>query len=212
MLPVHLPNARRLASLLLLAAQDAGTLNLRFLGGKGSGNFKHEGRKGEVGGSAEGSIEGKERNARSLRSLKHFIPAPAGTQRHAEKNELRAAKMAGGKPLEGVLGADGKMHRNAPVDVVSHHGGRTQGIEVKTLINQENNKLTVRKNAGVLKTHWGRSNHASVHILAFDDRKKLGNPHYSGHDTYYRRGHGSFRLGSMIKVRNAAHLQELLSK
>lgn len=50
--PAIVGDPRRLARLLALAAARVGTL--RDLGGKGSGNFGHKGRPGEVGGSSSG--------------------------------------------------------------------------------------------------------------------------------------------------------------
>lgn len=185
------------ASLLLLA-------HLRVQGGKGSGNFGHGGRPGEKGGSGEGGE--KVRNERSLRALKAFIPVTREGQQKAEATEHYVAKVAGGKVIEGTIDPrTGKAFRNAPVDVVTTYGGRKQGIEVKTLLNQTNDKLTVRKAAAEKKTFWARSNHATVHIVAVDHRRgKSG-------QLYYRKGHGSFRLSSMTKVKGPSHLRKLLA-
>lgn len=179
-------------------------VQIRHAGGKGSGNWSHEGRPGERGGSGEGGV--KVRNERSKLALKHFVPVTAVGQRRAEENEKIIARMVGGRVLEGASDSRGVMQRNAPVDVVTNFGGRKQGIEVKTLLNQKNDKLTVRKDAGEKKTFWGNSNHASVHIVAVDNRPGKGG------QIYYRRGHGSFRLAGMTKVESAAHLRELLSE
>lgn len=176
---------------------------VRDLGGKGSGNYGHSGRPGERGGSSEGSgPTEKVRNARSLRALKAFIPIHAESQRYAEANEASVRKMVGGTRTEG----------NAPVDVEVIIDGRKKGIEVKTMVNNTNDKITMRKAAVEKKESWGRRNHASVHTVVLDDRGKLGHKDYSGHRLYYRRGSGSFRLGSMVKVESPAHLKELLSR
>lgn len=172
----------------------------RDLGGKGSGNYGHKGRPGERGGSGEGGD--KVRNERSKLALKHFKPADAQAQRHAEANELHIRKMVDGTRTED----------NLPVDVIATIDGKIKGIEVKTLVNQTNDKITMRAAAIAKKQAWARSNHATVHTVVVDDRKKLGNVGYSGHDIYYRKGYGSFRLRSMVKVTSAAHLKELLSK
>ena len=125
--------------------------------------------------------------------------------RFAEKQEGLIARMTGGRVVEGTKDAKGATKRNAPVDVITNFGGKRQGIEVKTLINQKNDKLTVRKDAGALKTEWRYQNHASVHMVAVDTRPGKHN------QIYYRKGHGSFRLGTMTKVKSAAHLRRLLS-
>lgn len=176
---------------------------LETLGGQGSGNFGHSGRLGERGGSAEGTGGGeKTRNARSLRALKAFIPITAANQRHAEKNELSVRNMIGGT----------RTDDNLPVDVVTTIKGRMHGVEVKTFINNTNDKITMRKAAIEKKVAWGRSNHASVHTVVIDDRDKFGSKHYSGHRIYYAKGSGSFRLNSLTKVTSPQHLKELLSK
>lgn len=171
------------------------------LGGKGSGNFGHAGRPGEKGGSGEGGAE-KVRNERSLRALKAFIPIHAESQRHAERNELDVRKMVGGQ----------RTDDNKPVDVITTINGKVKGIEVKTMVNNTNDKITMRKAAIEKKVAWGRANHATTHTVVIDDRGKLGNKGYSGHRIHYRKGPGSFRLSSMTKVNSAAHLKELLSK
>ena len=79
------------------------------------------------------------------------------------------------------------------------------------MINNTNDKITMRKAAVAKKEHWARQHHASIHTVVVDDRGELGNPGYSGHRLYYAKGHGSFRLGGMIKVTSPAHLRELLA-
>lgn len=188
---------------LRVRAQVSMLAYLRVMGGKGSGNFGHEGRPGEKGGSGEGgSVPDKVRNERSLRALKAFVAADATTQRYTENNELYIRTLVGGK----------RTDDNLPVDVITSVAGRTKGIEVKTMVNNTNDKITMRKDAIEKKVSWGRSNHASVHTVVLDDRGKLGNPGYSGHRIYYAKGSGSFRLGGMTKVTSTAHLKELLGK
>ena len=89
---------------------------------------------------------------------------------------------------------------------------KTKGIEVKTMIDNDNDKITMRKGAVEKKTAWMRRNHASVHTVVVDDRDKFGNKNFSGHRLYYRRGFGSFRLVNMIKVESPEHLKRLLSR
>ena len=184
--------------MLNLTPREAAQLVLTYLGGKGSGNWGHAGRPGERGGSAPGTG----RSERSERALRAFKPATADHQRHAEKNELKVRDMLGGELPSAY---------NAPVDVIVRIDGKLKGIEVKTLINNSNDKITVRAAALKNKQWWARSNRATIHTVVIDDRDKFGNT-YSGHRIYYARGSGSFRLSSMTKVENAAHLRELLSK
>lgn len=183
-------------------------LLVRALGGKGSGDFGHAGRPGAVGGSGEGGGGQKVRNEKSLRALKAFVPIHAEAQRHAEANEVSIRRMVTAPGWKATRTDD-----NLPVDVIIKlPDGRVAGIEVKTIINGKNDKITMRTAAIDKKDKWSKSNHASVHTVVVDDRERLGNGNYSGHRLYYRRGTGSFRVGAMIPVRNAAHLKELLSQ
>jgi hypothetical protein len=165
---------------------------VKTLGGSGSGNFGHAGRPGAIGGSGAGSAP--VRSEKSRRALKNFVPAYAAAQRQAEQNELTVRSMVGGTRTQG----------NAPVDVVVTIGGKVKGIEVKTLISNTNDKITVRKSAMEKKDQWAHANHASVHTVVLDDREKGHSP------LYYAKGHGSFRISAMTPVRDADHLKKLL--
>lgn len=178
-------------------------LALRELGGSGSGNFGHAGRPGEVGGSGSGDREKKNRSEKSLRALKAFKPANAAAQQHAEKNELEVRQMLGPKAK--------RTDDNLPVDVTTKVNGKAVGVEVKTLINNTNDKITMRAGAIEKKAAWEKENNGRVHTVVIDDRKRLGNAGYSGHRIYFREGYGSFRLSSMTPVRSAGHLQSLIA-
>lgn len=101
---------------------------------------------------------------------------------------------------------------NLPVDVIVRDGNKTIGIEVKTMLDNKAGKITMRSDALVRKAKWARSNHGSLHTLILDDRDKFGAVAklYSGHRVYYQKGVGSFRLSTMTKVKDAAHLGRLL--
>jgi len=107
-----------------------------------------------------------------------------------------------------------KVGGKAPVDVVTKFGGRTQGIEVKSLTKQDNDKITMRRDALERKADWTKENKAPIHTVVVDwrDKSHPDPSKYSGHRIYFRAGTGSFRLGSMIKVQSSAHLKQLLSK
>ena len=169
----------------------------RELGGQGSGNYGHAGRPGETGGSAAGGP----RSVTAQRALKHFKPADVRAQRHAEANELKIRQMIGGM----------RTDDNLPVDVITTIGGQKHGVEVKTLIINTNDKITMRADALERKAEWAKDNDAIVHTVVIDDREKFLSAHYSGHQFYYRRGSGSFRLGGMVKVASAAHLKRLVT-
>lgn len=170
------------------------TEEARDLGGPGSGHHGHAGRPGQVGGSSDDGP----RSEKSRRALKAFKPIHAINQRYAEKNELKVRRMVDGT----------RTDDNKPVDVITKDG--KHGIEVKTMINNDNNKITVRAAALAKKEAWARENKARLHTVLIDDRDKFKHPRYSGHKIYYMRGTGSFRLSSMVPVESAAHLRRLM--
>ena len=175
----------------------------RQLGGPGSGNFGHAGRPGEVGGSSS-SVESAEktRSERSLRALKAFKPANARIQRHAERNERLLRERIGGTAT--------RLVQNEPVDLLVTFGDKKVGVEVKTLINNENDKITVRSKALEKKRRWGKENDAEIHTIVIDDRDAYNPKLFSGHKVYHRDDTGSFRLGTMTKVESDEHLRRLL--
>lgn len=178
-----------------------------------SGNRGHGGRPGKVGGSAPTihgrdaryDTEGKLRNERSLRALKAFKTADKKTQKWGDKGEVLIHGMTKGTRVGG----------KEPVDEITYFGGRTQGVEVKTLTKQGNDKITMRKDAVQRKFDWSAENDgAPVHTIAIDYRD-LAHPNpntFSGHRVYFHPGVGSFRLGSMTPVRDERHLAQLLGK
>lgn len=167
------------------------------LGSRGSGNFGHAGRPGEVGGSSATHKDGKLRNERSLRALKSAVPTTKKTQRLAEKNEILIADM-----VKGVHTPD-----NHPVDVLLRMMGKLFGIEVKTLQKNKNDKITMRKAAVERKHKWALENRGTVHVVVIDDRPAHLN---GGHRFLYTRTIGSPRISGMTKIRSAAHLRALL--
>ena len=71
------------------------------------------------------------------------------------------------------------------------------GIEVKTLVNGKNEKITMSKTALGRKIAEQRADELKVYTVVVD--RRTGGLH--GQATYYyRKGLGSFRLGSMIKT------------
>lgn len=112
--------------------------------------------------------------------------------------------------IVGLLPGSVPTDNNAPVDVILRDGKRTFGFEVKTLLDNTNDKITVRGEALDRKIAWARSNHASLHTIIIDDRRAFGKVADSGHRIYYRRGVGSFRLSSLRKVESGEHLRRLL--
>ncbi len=135
-------------------------------------------------------------SARAKRALASHKPSTAAMQRHAESNERVVAKMVGGSVSEDT-------QSNAPLDVVK---GK-HGIEVKTLLNNSHDKITMHPPSRIRKEQWAAQNHAVVHTVVIDHRPGRAN---SGHEVYYKRGVGAFRLHTMTKVSGPAHLRKLM--
>lgn len=176
----------------------------RQLGGRGSGNFGHSGRPGSRGGSGEGGDLRTDNNPteRAKRAAAAHNPFTKEKDKWATRNEQHVVDL--------IDGAGTK--NNEPVDVITTIDGRNHGIEVKTMLDNKASKITVRKDALARKRSWSRKNRAALHTVVIDDRDKFGKKDlHSGHRLYYMKGSGSFRIGSMIKVRDEAHLKELIS-
>jgi len=128
----------------------------------------------------------------------------AEIQRYSEeRNEPQLAKALGGYSLK----------NNEPADVVLEVKGKVRhGIELKTMVNNSNNKLTMKKKARAAKLKWERKNKATMHTVVFDDHKVFNAGGKGKHDDskrrlFYRRGYGSFRVDKMYEV--AGGLKEL---
>jgi hypothetical protein len=167
------------------------------LGGKGSGNFDHAGRPGEVGGSggAGGTSEKIGTPAtRTARALATHKPSTKEKQALADKSEHEIAEVIGGT----------RTDDNDPFDTVVKTPGHMHGVEVKTLIDNTNDKITMHPDARERKIAWGRRNHAAMHTVVVDMRT-------SQTQYYYRRGVGSFRVSAMKAV-SRSELSGLIRK
>ncbi len=128
-------------------------------------------------------------------------------QRYAEEhNEPAFAKDIGGLSFKD----------NEPVDVVLGDGGIVKhGIELKTMVDNGNNKITMKRSAMERKAQWEKDNKATFHTVVIDDSAVFNANGEGKHDVskrrlFYRRGYGSFRVGSMHEVKNLAELKKLL--
>jgi len=90
--------------------------------------------------------------------------------------------------------------KSAPVDVVVKRGAKLIGVEVKTLIDNKNDKITMHGESLARKVKWGHQNHAAMYTVVID--RRAGATH-----EYYRKGVGSFRLSTLIAVKNGANLR-----
>jgi len=147
----------------------------RTAGGSGSGNFGHSGRPGEVGGSDLSGMSDRARNA-----LISYKPTRRAEQKIAAQSERIVAKAIGGTDLDD----------NEPMDIVVDTPNGVHGVEVKTLLRNKNDKLTMTDGSLERKAQWLRKNHATGHTVVVDKRQ-------SPTTYYHREGFGSFRVHTM---------------
>jgi hypothetical protein len=156
-------------------------------------------------GAASAPVPEQPRSERALRATAAYRPCNVHEQRYAEAQEQVFANAIGGTHL-----AD-----NEPMDVtVPRAGGGLHGLEVKTLVNQKNDKITMKKDAVDAKTAWAQKNQGELHTVVLDHRDRYdggaNKEHYSGNEIMYKRGVGAFRLGQMQKCKDAAEVKRLM--
>jgi hypothetical protein len=123
------------------------------------------------------------------------MPIDRELQAYAEnENELELAVAVGGKTTQG----------SAPVDVVvTRDGCVVFGIELKTVLTNGNDKITMKSDAIARKHDWAREAGADLHTIVFDDRGVFGPQGQrtpENRRVYHRPGCGSFRLCNMQPV------------
>lgn len=163
---------------------------LRTTKGNGSNQYRQKG------GTAE----------RSRRAAMTHKGVSMKTRAMAAESEKQLTRMIG----PGAKRTEDTQH-NAPMDVVS---GK-HAFEVKTMTENENDKITMHPSSKDRKEAWAQNNRATTHTVIFDKRNRYSRDtvkNYSGHDVYYRRGLGSFRLAGMTKVKDASHLRKLIGE
>jgi hypothetical protein len=149
-----------------------------------------------------GGRGGGGKNARKRRALKTHKPSTKKKQDHAEKNEVQLAKKIGGI----------KSGDNDVIDVSVAKKGVLHGIELKTMLDNGNDKITMHPESRRRKEVWAKRKDREVHTVVLDDRDKFGNKdQHSGHRIYYKAGVGAFRLGKMRKVKNFDELNKILA-
>lgn len=131
----------------------------------------------------------------------------AEIQRYAEEfNEPLIATALGGYSLKD----------NEPADVVLVRNGKVRhGIELKTMVDNGNDKITMKREAMEKKAAWERKNRATMHTVVLDDRDVFnangpGKHDFSKRRILYRRGYGSFRTGNMHEAGSTEELKVLL--
>lgn len=147
-------------------------------------------------------LPAKGKAAKAKRSHK---PATAEKQRFAEANEPRIAKKIGGKALPD----------NEPEDILLEDGELEHGIELKTMVDNKNSKITMHPDSRKRKLKWQRQKKGRrLHTVVSDRRNVfmggVNTSQFSGNELYYRRGVGSFTLNSMIPMKDAAELKKFI--
>lgn len=149
-----------------------------------------------------------EHKARVARARATFVVASADKQAIADNTESTVRQLIGGE----------RTGDNSPFDVTVQVGTSLDAVEVKTLVRNTNDKITMHPESRTRKEEWAEKNGARMHTIVFDRRDEygqqagLGANNYSGHRMYYRRGVGAFRLSAMIPVQDATHLHQLMSQ
>jgi HK97 family phage portal protein len=148
-------------------------------------------------------------SAKAERAKKAHKMVDKSIQRYAEeRNEPRMAKALGGVSLP-----DGE-----PIDIAIRKGSKVvHGIELKTMVDNSNGKITMDKYAQVRKIVWEQESGAAFHTIVSDDTDVYGTCDSEGkcdeskRKYYYRRGvAGSARIGSLHPVKNEAELNRLM--
>ena len=159
----------------------------------------------------EGGKQAKTKTGPSekVRRAKSSAKRIAGdVQRYAEEhNEPAFAKNIGGA----------SFRDNEPIDiVVADDSGRVaHGIELKTMVDNSNNKITMKGEAIRRKLSWARRNKAAIHTIVIDDSAVFNANGKGEHDEskrryFYRRGVGSFRVNGMYEAKSIDDLRALV--
>lgn len=146
-------------------------------------------------------------SAKSMLAKQSAVYVGADIQRYSE--EHNEPILAAG--IHGV-----SLRDNEPVDVVVLRKGKVaHGVELKTMVSNSNNKITMKSSAMQRKTAWMQEHGAPYHTVVFDDHAVFNASGQGLHDEskrqiYYKRGFGSFRVGSMHPVKDMSELNALM--
>jgi hypothetical protein len=133
-------------------------------------------------GGGGGGGAGSAASGRAARAVASHKPVTLQRRRHADLRQADMARFIGGR----------QTGDNEPFDVIR---GRS-AIEVKTLIDQRNDKITMHPDS-LARKQKDAKRFSRVYTLVVDDRPG------SGGKLYLREGLGSFRLGAMQPISRA---------
>jgi hypothetical protein len=172
----------------------------------------HSGRfssaSGGHGGASDGdhAVAEQPKSERALRAQRSYRACNAAEQRYSVAQEKVFASAIGGT----------HMADNQPIDVTAPRASTKglHGFEVKTLVNQKNDKITMKREAIDAKVAWSRANKGVLHTVVLDHRDRFdGGANaslHSGGEVYYSRGIGALRLSSMHKCQGMDELKSLI--
>lgn len=131
-------------------------------------------------------------------------PSTKAKQDHAKANQDVVAKGIGGQVVQD----------NAPTDVIVKHEAGVHGVEVKTMLDNDNDRIKMNKGAYDRKAKWCAETGSTLHVSATDDRDVFdggANAHqFSGNKLYYKRGGGSFALSGMHPCKDQAEFRAMM--
>lgn len=170
-----------------------------------TGRAKHKHKKKHAGHRAKPQVPSVK--AARAKAAHHMVDSKI--QRYSEEhNEPRLAKKLGGKSEPDNKEYDVLLSGNA--------GKPAHGIELKTMVSNKSNKLTMKGSAQDRKAQWEVEHKATFHTVVYDDQKVFNAKGDGVHGSeanraiYYRRGAGSFRVDGMYKVKDHAELKSLI--
>lgn len=137
---------------------------------------------------------------RTRRALLAYGPVTRDGQLASEANVVAVARQVDGT----LVGGQGV------VDVTFSRGGTRHAVEVKT-VTGGTGRVTMHPTARRRRLAWASRHRTRLHTVVVDARDRFTPAMFSGHETYYRRGVGSFRLSNMIAARDGEHLRSLMS-
>lgn len=143
--------------------------------------------------SGGGSGKPSKLSDRAARARASHKPSTQAKQRIAAQGEDHVSEAIGGE------GTDD----NDAFDVLRRAAGKLHAVEVKTLIDNKNDKITMHPSSRERKEAWAKRENATMHTVVVDKRG-------AKQRVFYHAGVGSFRLASLTPVRDAAHLRELI--
>jgi RNA:NAD 2'-phosphotransferase (TPT1/KptA family) len=134
------------------------------------------------------------RSERAQRALATYKPSTRAKQQKAARVVSSLAQVLNGEPTTG----------NEPMDVLVNARGQLHGVEIKALIDNNHDKITMHPESRRRKERWVRKNKAKGHTVAVDTRTKT--PTY-----YYKKGFGAFRISNMERLTRDELKQRLAS-